>query len=362
MNELIEKLLLAVSAEQPCGPDLSYDPQFDELEKILKGKAEVEMGSFKRPAEPPDWGQLGDKSVEFLRQSKHLRVAVILCCSWLKTRGLGGFRDGLQLVRGLLEQFWGSLYPLLDPADNNDPAARLNILSALTTERGSSAAGWLSIADYLYAAPLCQPKGAPPIVFDQLQAAKLKQAGGAAPADAPSLASLGSALRAGAEQVAVNHQAIQEALEAVRGIDQFLTSTLSAGKTISFEDLQKVLEEMLSGLQPYLSGAAGGAGAAADSVGGTGEVTGPSSTGIPISGSIRSREDVVRALDSICKYYDQAEPGSPVPFLLRRAQKLATMNFLEAMKELNLATIDSLRPSMGSTVDGEAAASKTPPA
>ena len=43
MNELIERLLKPISAEQPCGPDLSYDPRFENLETILKGKPEVDV-------------------------------------------------------------------------------------------------------------------------------------------------------------------------------------------------------------------------------------------------------------------------------------------------------------------------------
>ena len=355
MNELIEKLLQPVSADQPCGLDLSNDPRFEELQTILKGKPEVEVGNIKKPAEPPNWVELRGKCMAFLggegkdfQGSKDLRVAVWLCCALLRTGGLAGFRDGLQLVRGLLEQFWGACYPLLDPEDNNDPMQRLNILGDLKTERG--VAGWLSIVDYLYAAPLCQPKGAPPITFEQLQAAKLKQAGGDAPADAPALAGLASALRDGGDQVAATCQTLQEALEMVGAIDAFLTNTLSAGKTISFDELQKTLREMLSSLQPYLAGGDGEVPVASDVGGAPGQAPGVAATGPAISGVVRSRDDVVRALDSICKYYNQVEPSSPVPFLLRRAQKLATMDFVEAVQELNLATLDALRPSMGSAV------------
>src|SRR5512140_1074859 len=110
MNEAIEKLLAPVSAEQPAGPDLGYDPRQDELETLLKGKAEVEIGNLRHPAEPPDWGELREKSVELFEQTKSLRVATILCCSMLQTGGLAGFRDGLQLIRGLLENFWSTMY------------------------------------------------------------------------------------------------------------------------------------------------------------------------------------------------------------------------------------------------------------
>src|SRR4051812_13837475 len=103
MNDLIVKLLQPVTPEQPCGPDLSYDPRLDQLETILLGKPEIDIGTYKKPAEAPDWRELKDKSAELLAQSKHLRIAMMLCCALLRTGGLGGFRDGVQLLAGLLE-------------------------------------------------------------------------------------------------------------------------------------------------------------------------------------------------------------------------------------------------------------------
>src|SRR4051794_17440868 len=138
MNPLIEKLLQPVSATDVSGPDLFYDPRFEELETMLKGKPEIEMGAIVKPAEPPDWVELRTKSAEFLRASKHLRPAVLLACALLKLEGLPGFRDGMQLVDGLVEQYWKDVHPRLDPEDNNDPQARLNILSGLTAPRGST--------------------------------------------------------------------------------------------------------------------------------------------------------------------------------------------------------------------------------
>lgn len=372
MNELVEKLLKPVSAEQPCGPDLSEKPAYDELARILKGKPSIEVGSVEKPAEPPDWRELRAKSIEYLSQSKHLRAAMMFCGSSLQLTGLPGFRDGLQLIRGLVEQYWPTVHPPLDVEDNNDPTQRLNILGALNSPRGTlrpDIQQWLAIIDYLYTAPLCRPKGAEPVTLDMASAAhrraenKSEASGGEGGASAPTgmdLAQLGQAFRAAAPaEVEANHAAVAESLEALAGLDQFLTETLGSGNTISFDELQKVLKELQGVLQAYLPGSAAGADGVSPEgnvVSGGGGASGATSA-ISITGAVRSREDVVRMIDAICEYYRQVEPSSPVPYLLKRAQKMARMNFVESMQELNLATVDALRPSMGTAVDTEPAAS-----
>ena len=333
MSEQIDKLLEPISVSQPCGPDLSNDPSFDELEKLLKGKPEIEIGTVKKPAEPPDWQELRRQSAEFLGRSKHLRVAVILCCASIKTGGVAGFRDGLRLILVLLERHWAAVYPLLDASDNNDPTQRLNIVGALTAGRGASA-DWLRVVDYLYAAPVAAPKGAAAITFEQLISTK---------ADSPDGAKLITAIRSANLDLAAVSLAIEQSSEAVRGIDQFLTKTVGNANAVSFEGLEKILGEMAAALKPLTGGQAAG------QTGGSG--TADAAAVNSFTGAIRSRADVLEALENICTYYQQAEPSSPVPFLLRRAQRLAKMDFVQAVQELNLANLDALRPSMGSAVE-----------
>jgi type VI secretion system protein ImpA len=346
MNERVTKLLQPVSAEQPCGPDLSSDPRFDELQTLLKGTPEVEIGSIQKPAEPPDWRELADKSAAFLGQSKHLAVATMWCCSMLKIEGLPGFRDGLQLIGGLLEQHWPAVHPLLDPEDDNDPTQRLNILGALTVPRATMRGGWLNFVEYLYAAPIIQPRGAAPVVFEPLLAG--------APSEAANTAA--TAIRAASgTQIAEHCQALTEALDAVKIMDQFLTTTLGAGSTISFEVLQNTLKAMQKALAPFLTGA--------DVIEDSGAKLAPGEPAAApgIRGPIQTRADVVQQLESICAYYERMEPSSPVPYLLRRARTLVNMNFLQAVQELNFAPIESLRPSIGSAVDA-LASGQAPPA
>jgi type VI secretion system protein ImpA len=69
--------------------------------------------------------------------------------------------------------------------------------------------------------------------------------------------------------------------------------------------------------------------------------------GFAINGTIQSRQDVVRLLDRICEYYARTEPSSPLPLLLRRAQRLAEMDFLQIVDELTPAMRAQLEPIVG---------------
>ena len=60
---------------------------------------------------------------------------------------------------------------------------------------------------------------------------------------------------------------------------------------------------------------------------------------------LRSREDVIRVLDRVCQYLDRHEPSNPAPLLIRRAQRLLSMNFLDIMKDIApdaLATVENI--------------------
>lgn len=356
MNPQIEKILKPISPDRPCGEDLSNEPVFDEFEAVIKGKPEVEMGRVKRPAEPPEWMQVKDMAIAILGRSKHLRPAVALTCALLKVDGLAGFNEGLVLLRDLVEKYWATLYPLLDPEDNNDPMQRLNILGALAAPR-QAVSGWIQFAEYLCTTPLCRPKGGAPVTFEMVVAAgEAKSSSSDAPVVGPNTDQIAGAFRAcDPEDLKEQGRLISECLESVQAIDKALTEILGAGGTVSFEVLETMLQQMNRTVASYIPGASpatqiidGGesSGSGALSDGGSSTVG-----GIVVTGSIRSRDDVVRVLDNVCEYYRQVEPGSPVPFVLRRAQKMAMMNFVEVVQELGIAGPDQLRPAMGSAVD-----------
>jgi type VI secretion system protein ImpA len=63
-------------------------------------------------------------------------------------------------------------------------------------------------------------------------------------------------------------------------------------------------------------------------------------SGKSFSGAINSRADVVRAIDQICVYYERNEPGSPVPFVLRRAKDWISLDFMAMLEDIAPGSLD----------------------
>ncbi|MFC1805606.1 ImpA family type VI secretion system protein [Planctomycetota bacterium] len=134
----VEALTAEISPEAPCGEDISYDPAFSELDRIAQGTQEQVMGDEVIAAEEPNWSDVARRSLELLARSRDLRVLTYLILAALKVEGLTGLRDGLAVLRRLIETRWDTFYPLLDPEDDNDPTERVNIIEAISQPSASS--------------------------------------------------------------------------------------------------------------------------------------------------------------------------------------------------------------------------------
>ena len=130
----VESLLAEISPESPCGEDLTYEPEYLEVERLAQGTpAQWSGDQIVVEAVEPDWRAVRELTVALLGRTKDLRLLLHLSLALLGTEGLPGLRDGLALLRGVLEKHWDHVHPQLDPDDNNDPMERLNILASLSS-------------------------------------------------------------------------------------------------------------------------------------------------------------------------------------------------------------------------------------
>jgi type VI secretion system protein ImpA len=317
----VDKLLAPISETEPAGPNLEYDPAFTALEKAAVGKPEQQMGGTIVPGEPPEWNAVSEQAQALLARTKDLRIAARLAEATASRHGILGFSEALSLVRGLIDRHWALVHPQLDPDDDNDPTMRFTALSSLSTQ---------SVVAALRTAPLLSSRSLGPINLQELgvdpsgkletekaDAAKVQAA--FVESDLPTLEALLAAILA--------------AQEALGGIDAAL-QTLAGSQGPDFNGLTRIFFQARQLVEPRVlqrraderpQDAAG-----RDGNGAPGQTEAARAS----RGDIVSREDVIRALDKICSYYERNEPSSPVPLLLQRCRRLVTLSFVEILKDL----------------------------
>ncbi len=333
-----EELLEPISEEAPCGEDLSYDPSFQELETLARGKEETQFSA----AEPPDWKGLKSRCSELFTRSKDLRVAMTLAVASLELDGLPGFRESLSLVKGLLERYWPTVYPQLDPADDNDPLQRMNIVASMAMPIGTYGDSF-RILERLRGTPLCDS-----LQMGRYSLADILRAESGAPStdDKPEIktAQIDSAFRdSNQEKLAEIFKILSDCITLVQAVDEWITLTVGAKQAPDLTPLTSELTAMRTRVAPFIK--AGAATTGGDGTSTSGAVTGGQA--LSLEGEIRSREDVLSLLQKICQFYEKTEPSSPVPLVLKRAARLAEMDFMQIMQDLSPDSISQIRVITG---------------
>jgi len=340
----VDRLLEPVSDDSPCGPNLEYDDSYAAFERAARGKAEQQYGETIIPAEAPDWIEVRRLGTALVERTKDLRVACQLARGVLETEGLADFAACLALVRGYVERYWPTVHPQLDPDDANDPTLRVNTVASLSNHS--------TTVRSLRAAPIVALRGLGSFSLRDLGAAT----GDVQPGpneEPPKLATIEAAF-AGCplDELKSNTDSVSQCLEHVEAIDSTLTEQVGSARAVGFDDLRTTLLELRQVLTTHLarrdSSAAvdGEDGQAADQT-----AAAPGQPSARATGEIRSREDVVAALDRICQYYNRYEPSSPLPLLLNRAKRLASKSFLEIVKDLTPDAVSEIQKLSGVSED-----------
>lgn len=337
------KLLEPLPGENPCGSDVDAEGKLAALELTAAGKPETQWS----PAVPPDWNQVRRECEEVFRTGKHLRVAVVSAAALLQTEGFPGFVRGLELVDGLLSRYWTTLYPVLDASDRNNPIDRTLTIGGLTAPVGTLGDTLQVLLSLRRTTLLDVPR------VGKVNAAMLLAARGQAPAlpDQPAMdgAMADAALRgATAEKVSGVLQALEKASNLVASIGQTFSTQAPDFIGPDFSALERELQNYRDLLAPF-GGGEGASVAAAKSDGSpvalaAGTVAPAAGQGI---GAINTPDQVIRALDEICRYYEVHQPASPLPLLIQRVRRLAKADFLTIVEDLAPDAVSQFKTATG---------------
>lgn len=306
-----EHVLRPLSEEAPCGPELDYDAEFIELERLIAGTPERQYGDTIIAAESADYSQVLNRATALMQRSRDLRLAVMITRALARTRGARGASHGLSLIEQLLNSFGEALHPPLEIDGERDPLPRANALAVL-------AAGEGLLGDLRELKLTTRLMGS-------IELAELERSAAGRDGARFSRQQLHQLLQD--EQLAGNPE-----LDALRLLHE------------SLQRLQLRLREELGienapDLRPLMAitSATRAPDATRDEAAETQDAVTGELDGIPGAGSglpaLRTRQDAIRVLEEVCRFLEANEPANPAPLLIRRARGMIGQDFLSILRD-----------------------------
>jgi len=344
----LEHLLQPVSAELPCGQDLSFSTDFDAVQEMRReDDATLDQGEWVTALKTADWPGVAATCEQLLQtRSKDLRVAAWLTEAWMHTRGFAGLATGLLLSAQLCERHWGELHPL---PEDDDHEQRIGNLAWLLARVEGLARG----------VPLLKA-GAQTMALRDLEAARLRpRAEGAEAGNGPNGVKGADDLArlqrdTPREFLAENAQGAHDALAALGVLQSTIDSLLGANGP-GFSAARRALEDVLhqaQRLSPQHPDAAASEAEPSMQVEASSAVTVPAR-----SGPLHTRRDALRQLRDVAAFFRETEPHSPVAYLADKAARWGEMPLHTWLRTVvkDEAALAQLEDMLGVALPGDAA-------
>lgn len=333
----VESLLSDITPEAPCGEDMAYDQAMLLLDNEFRGKPEQQMGDSISEAVEPNWETVKDMAISILERSRDLRVIIQLTGALIELEGVEGLKTGLTLLHQTLANHWEHVHPQLDPEDDNDPLERVNIISAITTPP-ATIGDPLKFRYRVQSAALTDSRQLGRFGYrDIIRAQSGATEGDSAGTPPASSSEIEAAFQdTELDTLVATYEGIQQSRETVMSIDSTLTELVGVGAAANFEglldDLKSIENELGDRLRQRGYGVAEEVEEGEDGQGGT--------PGAALSGEVTSPRDAELALGKVIRYYEQNEPSSPVPMLVKVASSMISKSFVEISSVLPPDTVE----------------------
>jgi type VI secretion system protein ImpA len=330
----IEGLLAPIDEASPCGSDPRSDPSpissYQTLKDARHAAADAERNIERGFSEASDaknaedtlkrsWELIVKQSPPLLTDvGKDIEVGAWLIEALLRTHRLGGLRDGLALMNGLIERYWDGLFPL---PDEDGLETRLIPLASLS---GTETEGRL-IAP-LKRVPLTEGgDDSPPFSFWQYENA----VSGAPDGGATIAAFTGSLQRSSHEFVRDLADDAQACLAALAQLDSAL-ETRCGTEAPSFSRVRGVLGGMLDAIRAHAA-----LSLLAVDPPPSAEPEAPSAASAePARSGLMDRHAAFRQLEELAAFFRRTEPHSPIAYAIDNLVRRGRMTFSELAEEL----------------------------
>lgn len=312
-----------IAGQSPCGEDLEYDSEFLALVQASQDSPEQQYGETIIPAEEPDWHEVERLAENLLSRTKDLRVCILLTRACTNNYGLAGLAAGLHTIHALLERYWDEVHPRLVLDDDPDPFIRINAIAALADRTGL-------VQDVRQAVLIKSSVGL--IFVKNAEAALSSHQSYESEFSREQLIAMYLDAQTAGQQ---SFSAIAEAEDAVNRIAKLCEERFGAQHAPDISLLSKLLFLLVKNLVlQEISDKSVSSETAIEAMSvDTETINLPTQAAHGVHG-LRSREDAIQMLETVCRYIEKNEPTNPAPLLIKRAQRLMSLNFIDIIKEL----------------------------
>ena len=328
LEDEFKSLLAPLAGDDPAGAPVPYGVR----EELDEARKEVNPDDYPPdyPGRPElkraDWAGIGRRCVDLLQtSSKDLMLGARLAEALVKEHGFAGAWSGLRLLRGLVEQAWDRIHPVIEDGDLEVRAAPFTWLD----DPGKGA----RFPSSLRGIPLAHGVG-DKSYFSCLDWEKAKVGAGV-----PMEQLDQGVQRTPRPECQVNFDAIVGAL----GELNLLTAALDARMGSAAPGLLEVRKalgqshilarEILERKGPAPAAAAEDATEETDEGAPAEETAAKRRTRAPAAAG-ESRDDLYAALAATASRLQSMEPHSPIPILIQRAVELGSLPFPQLMGAL----------------------------
>lgn len=334
----LDFLTVFVSDENKAGKDEEYSVLYMDMENLINETSQVENIGNK----PLDYKKLENICLELWKTTRDLRVAVYLTFAQSQLNGLRGLYEGVSLVEWLIVNLWEEMYPALDPEDDKDPTERLNILQILSPNMMQSqgiSLFLIALRDIKLFKELSYTLR--DLLFVQGEIESVSH-------DINTSVFYNETRMASKNEIEENISLLNMILSVLEHIDSVIYEKTYQNYSFSFDALKRDLTILLKFYNSLQSN----------------EVTFNSEEFVDENNQKESkialgncldinayipqnRQESLLLVQRSIEYFRKYEPTNPAPFLLERALRIAEMNFIDLLKDIEPSYVDRIKDVLG---------------
>lgn len=333
-----EVLLTPIAGDNPAGEPMQYSGLYDEIREARRADdTSVSYGEWQTELKVADFRKVVELAISALStQTKDLQIAVWLTEALTGQYGFAGFRDGLQLIRRLEEDFWDTLYPEIDEGDME---ARANAIDWMNTQKGLTlslkkipitAGEGFNFINWEESTRFDIPEDIDSLSFEEKEKFKALKA----QAETENRKT-GEQWRRAKNQTnrafcETLNLTLQECFTALNELDRVNEEKFDRNQVPGVNDLKKTLNSISTVVSKLVEEKRIEEPDAIDiseeltEVSEDGEVVVKKGPAVA-TGAIQSRQDALKRLADVADYFRKNEPHSPVAYIIQRAVKWGNM-------------------------------------